>query len=1037
MGDPENYAVDSAAPREVRKTVTVLFADVAGSTALGDRFDPESMRRVMGRYFDEMRTILELHGGTVEKFIGDAVMAVFGIPFVHDDDPLRAVKAALEMRARLSLLNEELEVQWGVRLDVRMGLNTGEVVAGGPGASTYATGDALNVASRLQQEAGLGEILIGPQTQRFVRDQVMIEELEPLTLKGKALPVAAFRLLGLVSGPVANVRRLDSPMVGRQRERRRLHDAFDQAVADNSCQLFTVLGLAGVGKSRLMQEFFSDLAGQALVISGRCLPYGESITYWPLLEAVREAVGLNDADSPEQARAKLIAVLGDDRRGDVVAQRVAEMIGLAETISGVEDSFDAARALFEALARKQPLVLVFDDIHWGAATFLDLIEHLADWTRGAGILLACMARPELLDARPGWGGGKLNATSVLLEPLSEEECGRLIENLVGEAKLAGEVEARIAEAAEGNPLFVEEMLSMLIDDHLLVREDGSWVATRELATVPVPPTIQALLAARLDRLNPDERAVIERAAVAGKVFTDGAVDALANDALRPAVNASLGSLMRKELIRPEASSPTERRYRFRHLLIRDAAYDSIPKEARAELHEHYARWLDEYAGERATEYEEIIGYHLEHAYRYRAELGPVGESGQALAREAAQRLGAAGKRAFLRKDPSAAVSLISRAVALLPPDDPGRVDLVPNVRAMQGLGGDLGWAQRVLSEAIAAGDERLEAHALVQQALLRLFSDPDVTPHELIEVGERSRRVFEKLEDELGLARAWRLIAQAHYLGRRAGPSVDASEQALIHTRKAGDQLEETETVEWMTAALLLGPTPFPEAIARSQRVLETINGQPVVEVMVMMFLANFLASAGRRGEAQELMERGIRLGEERGESTWFFPSGFGLLTELIDDPVEAERVLTWGYDMQRTSGEKTHFSTITAMLARAKCAQGRLEEADRLTQESESVARANDVYSQILWRATRARVLAQKGELIAAEALARDAVAFAAASDFLEPHGDALMDLAEVLRLAGQPDQAAVAVSQALELYEQKGSVVSAARARSLLQVD
>jgi hypothetical protein len=578
---------------------------------------------------------------------------------------------------------------------------------------------------------------------------------------------------------------------------------------------------------------------------------------------------------------------------------------------------------------------------------------------------------------------------------------------------------------------------MLIDDHLLVREDGSWVATRELATVPVPPTIQALLAARLDRLNPDERAVIERAAVAGKVFTDGAVDALANDALRPAVNASLGSLMRKELIRPEASSPTERRYRFRHLLIRDAAYDSIPKEARAELHERYARWLDEYAGERATEYEEIIGYHLEQAYRYRAELGPVGESSQALAREAAQRLGAAGKRAFLRKDPSAAVSLISRAVALLPADDPSRVGLVPNVRAMQGLGGDLGWAQTVLSDAISAGDERLAAHATVQSAFLRLFRDPEITTDELIEVGERAIRVFEKLGDELGLARAWRLIAQAHYLGRRAGPSEKASEQGLVHSRRAGDQLEETETVEWLTVALLMGPTPLPVAITRCDELLQNVTGTPVLEVMVMMFLANLLASAGRRSEAEARMERALRLREERGESTWFFPMGFGLLTELIDDPVEAERVLTWGYDMQRTSGEKSHFSTITAMLARAIAAQGRLDEADKLTREAEGAARANDVYSQILWRATRAKVLAQKGELMAADAMARDAVAFAAASDFLESHGDALMDLAEVLRLAGQPDQAAVAVSQALQLYEQKGSVVSAARARSLLQAD
>jgi class 3 adenylate cyclase/tetratricopeptide (TPR) repeat protein len=1019
----------------VRKTVTVLFADVAGSTALGERFDPESLRRVMGRYFQEMRTILERHGGTVEKFIGDAVMAVFGIPLVHDDDPLRAVRAAVEMRERLVILNTELDAQWGVRLDVRIGLNTGEVVAGGPGTSTYATGDPINVASRLQNEAGPGEILMGPKTHRFVRDAVLAEGVEPLSLKGKADPVAAFRLLALVSGVADRPRRLDSPMVGRQRERRRLHDAFEQAVADRSCQLFTVLGLAGVGKSRLMQEFLGDLLERALVVSGRCLPYGEGITYWPLLEAVKEAVGLEDGDSPDQARAKLAGALEAEDGAELAAQRVAEMIGLSEVGAGPEEGFAATRTLFEALARQQPLVLVFDDIHWGAATFLDLVEHLADSIREAPILLACMARPELLDARPGWGGGKLNATSVLLEPLSEQECGRLIQNLIGQADLAVEIESRIAEAAEGNPLFVEEMLSMLIDDRLLVRDNGRWVATQDLSAVPVPPTIQALLAARLDRLSPDDRAVVERASVEGKVFTESAVAELAPDTLRPAVAAALRSLVRKELIRPDPARRGEHRYHFRHMLIRDAAYDSIPKEARAELHERFARWLDARAGEQITESEEIVGYHLEQAYQYRAELGPVGEAGQALAREAAQRLGAAGKRAFMRKDPSAAVSLISRAVALLPPDDPSRVDLIPNVRAMQGMTGDLTWARSVLSDAIAAGDERLEAHALVQRAFLKLFTEPEVTADELLQIGERAILVFEQLGDELGLARAWRLIAQAHYLARRAGSTAEASEQALLYIRRAGDDLEETEGLEWLVIALLWGPTPVPTAVTRCEQLLYESAGKPVLEVMVTVVLANLLDMAGNSAEAQELMERGRGLRDPRDESIWFFPLNFILLTKIIDDPVTAERELRWGYDLHKGAGETYPFGWIAAVLARAICLLGRGEEAERLTYEAESASRSNDVLVHILWRAARALVLARRGEFRAAEALAREAVAFASESDFLVAHGDALMDLTDVLILAEQPGEAAIEVAKAVQLFERKGNVVSAARARSLLQ--
>ncbi len=323
-------------------------------------------------------------------------------------------------------------------------------------------------------------------------------------------------------------------------------------------------------------------------------------------------------------------------------------------------------------------MLVFDDIHWGEATFLDLIEHLADWTRDAPILLVCLARSELLDVRQGWGGGKLNATSTLLEPLSEEESAKLVVNLAGEA-LEESTRRRIVGAAEGNPFFVEEMLA-------LVLEDGRG------AELEVPPTIQALLAARLDRLSDEERTVIEAASVEGKVFHDGSVVVRVPEALRPSVREHLMALVRKELIRPERPLfAGERAFRFRHLLIRDAAYESIPKEARAAFHERYAAWLERAAAERLPEYGEIIGYHLEQTFRYRAEFGPVRDADRAVARRAAEWLGAAGRRAFVRADAPAAVNLLSRAVSLLPPDDPARIDLVPTVRVAQGLGVDLGW----------------------------------------------------------------------------------------------------------------------------------------------------------------------------------------------------------------------------------------------------------------------------------------------------------------------------------------------------------
>ncbi len=619
----------ATASREVRKTVTVLFVDVSGSTALGERLDPEALRHVLARYFDAARGCLERHGGTVEKFIGDAVMAVFGVPTLHEDDAMRALRAASELRDSLASLNEELERDFGVSLQLRTGVNTGEVVAGTE--ERLVTGDAVNVAARLEQAAQPGEILVGEHTRALASGAIDVEPVEPLALKGKTEPFQVYRLMRILEGAQAVAgypSRLVSPMVGRERERRRLSDAFDQAVSDHSCQLFTVLGAAGVGKSRLVLEFLDSIDGGVALARGRCLPYGEGITYWPVLEAVVDLAGINDTESSERSRQRLAELLVGEEDADRIAQRMTEVLGLSPADAGVEESIPVIRRFFEAVAARQPLVVVFDDIHWGETTFLDLVEHLADWSRGVPFLLVCMARPELHDVRPTWGGGKLNATSVLLEPLSEDECAQLVVNLVGDVEPVGYVAERITDAAEGNPFFVEEMLSMLIDDGFLVRDDARWKTVGDLTKVPVPPTIPALLAARLDRLTDGERTVIERAAVEGKLFHRGSVEALTRTLLESPVGKFLGSLVRKELIRPDKPFfPGEEAYRFRHLLIRDAAYDSIPKEVRADLHELHADWLETKAT--AVEYDEIAGYHLEQAFRYRAELGPVDENARA------------------------------------------------------------------------------------------------------------------------------------------------------------------------------------------------------------------------------------------------------------------------------------------------------------------------------------------------------------------------------------------------------------------------
>ena len=595
----------AAAAREQRKVVTVLFCDLVGSTALGESTDPEALRGRMRLYFEDLRVILERHGGTVEKFVGDAVMAVFGIPVSHEDDALRAVRAASEMRAAIAAHG----------LEARIGINTGGVVVGGEG-ETLVTGDAVNVAARLEQAAASGETLIGAETRLLVRDAVRIEAVEPLELKGKSEPVEAFRLLQVLDGAESLARHPETPLVGRERERQRLWRDYEDAVADRTCRLFTLLGPAGIGKSRLVADFLERVGDEADVLRGRCLSYGEGITYWPLVE-ILISVGVD----PE-------SVIG----------------------TSPPETQLAFRRLLEARAAERPQVVVIDDLQWAEPVFVDLVEHVSDMSRDAPIFLLCIARTELLDVRPGWAGGKLNATSLLLEPLAPEECSALMDELVADAPLTGDLRERITVASAGNPLYVEEMLAM-------VREHGGD------GEIVVPPTIHALLQARIDSLDGDVRVVMERGSVEGEVFHRGSVAVLSPDPLRPAVESHLATLVRKELIRSTSPTfPDDEGYRFRHLLIRDAAYESLPKATRAELHERFAGWL---SGHDLVEGDEIVGYHLEHAHRYRAELDGSDAALDGLARRASACLATAGRGALERGDFNAGRSLFGRATSLL------------------------------------------------------------------------------------------------------------------------------------------------------------------------------------------------------------------------------------------------------------------------------------------------------------------------------------------------------------------------------------
>jgi class 3 adenylate cyclase/tetratricopeptide (TPR) repeat protein len=1021
--------------REVRKTVTVLFSDVQGSTALGERLDPEATRRAMARYFAVMRTVLERHGGTVEKFIGDAVMAVFGIPVLHEDDALRAVRAAAELKDELAALNDELERGYGVRIESRTGVNTGEVVAGE--GETLATGDAVNVAARLEQAAPVGEVLLGEPTYGLVRDAVRVEAVEPLELKGKAEPVRAYRLLEVVPGALGHARRLDSPMVGRERERRRLQDAFEQARGDRSCQLFTVLGAAGVGKSRLVAEFLDAVENDATVLRGRCLPYGDGITFWPLAEALREAAEIAEDDAPVEARRKLAALVEGEDHGDQIATDVAGLLGLAETAAGGEETFWAVRKLCEALAHRRPLVVMFDDVHWAEATFLDLIEHIADWSREAPLLLLCLARPELLDSRPAWGGGKLNATSVLLEPLDDAQSERLVENLLGQAELDPAVRARIVGAAEGNPLFVEELLAMLIDEGLLERRNGAWSPTADLSTLAIPPTIHVLLAARLDRLQADERAVVERASVEGKVFHRGSVAELSPPADRGGVPARLMTLVRKELIRPDrAAFVGEDAFRFRHLLIRDAAYEALPKEARADLHERFATWLEQKAGERAGEYEEILAYHLEQAFRYHEQLGPTDSQARELASRAVDRLHAAARKGVARGDYTAAVKLLERAVVLLTDSEQVRPAVLSELGRVCIELTRLERAQTVLALAAAqasdVGERAIELWATLGQARARSHTDPSFTRDEYGALVRAAIGELEQLGDDDALAHAWGELAHVALLANQGGQMEEALDAAIAYARKAGNRALEVDCLNWKGGVCAFGPIPTDVGLQRCGELAS--SGVPLLEATAARMGAMVHGMRGDFETARKLLAEARRRQTELGYEDRGNDMISGQVEWLAEDWDAAEAEWRQGYDGLEQAGETAYLSTMAAYLAHALYAQGRYAESEEVARTAATLGAVDDTTTQVISRGASAKVLAVRGEYAEAERLAREAVAMAAPTDFLETSANALLDLAEVLRLVGRAAETKPVLEGALTLFEQKQHLVGMERTRRLL---
>ena len=1023
-----------APSREARKVVTVVFADITGSTGLGERLDPESLRAIMGRWFEAMRDVLAQHGGSVEKFIGDAVVAVFGVPVLHEDDALRAVRASIGMRTALAGLNESLRAERGLELAMRVGVNTGAVVVGDARAGgSRATGDAVNVAARLQQAAEPGETLLGDSTWRLVRDATVTGEPRDVQVKGREEPVIVRRLIDVDQTAEAIHRRVGGPMVGRDRELGILRAAYERAVVEERCVLVTVLGSAGVGKSRLTHEFLAGARPGSTVLRGRCLPYGQGITWYPVAELLRSAVGLDDEVDPKLVLDGLRERLAGLVDAEAILARLAEPLGIAAEPAPVEELFWAVRRLLERLASNGPVVVVIDDLHWAESTLLDLVEHLADWVHGVPLMLLALARPELLDTRSGWGGGKPDATTFLLEPLPTADTEHLVEALFEGAAVPDVSRDRIAAAADGNPLYVEQVIEMLLDDGHVRRTASGSLEIGDLEAISVPPTIQALLAARLDRLSDPERRTIERASVVGKEFGQRDVSELTPAESRATVGTQLMALVRKELIRPDRRRDDgAETYRFRHLLIRDAAYESLPKAERAELHERFADWLELAAGDRLAELDEIMGYHLDQARTYRLALGPEDEHTRTLALRAGRRLAAAGRRAADREEVQPAIRLLTQAEALLIEDKPARFEaLLVLVHAV--ILEDYALGLRVAQQAEAVGAEIGELAAMRARLWVwsaRARTDPDFRFSDHRAEVEPARQAFQAAGDVEAVLDTYQVMVfidlnVAHWQDQAASARL-----GVELATKAGNDRRRGEFTTWLSNALLWGLSPASEALTTVETLLRS-ETRRLSRASLLSSISLLQAILGDRpgAEATSLEAKAIR--NELGTREQRFRQAY--MEYVLDDLPSALRLAREEAADLEHRGETGQRSTMVGLQAWILTLLGDDASAIEAADLSRQLAAPDDAVSQILWRAAAGVAKARVGEADEADRITSEAIEIAEGTDSLDI-SVAWEARATILSIRGRPAEARSAALRARELYAAKGTVNAIRRVDAML---
>ena len=1028
-------ALEPAGQMQGRRMVTMLFADVVGSTALGERLDPEPLLSMLGAYFGAARSIIEQHGGTVGKFIGDAIVATFGLGAAHEDDAIRAVRAAFEIQQAITAMNPRLQQQFDATIAARIGVHTGEVAIDGaaPGESLI-FGDAANTAARLEQRAEPGEILIGQRTYRLIQDHVEVQPVEPMMVRGKAEPVDAVRLVS-VHPPGRAAERRRPPIFGRETELTTLTDHFDAAIESRGGHTVSIIGEAGVGKSTLVQSFLELVSDGARTLTGRCLPYGAGITYWPIAEIFREAAGIQLEDPADTARMKLRAISGRDEESVRAVEWIGQAIGLVDGSASADGIAWAAITLLRRLATTGPIVVAFEDLHWAEPRLLSLVELMSTTLGDSPVVVVCSARPELFENRPKWSDDTRGLV-LRLNPLSRPAAAKLLATLLDD-RLEPSLEEELMAASQGNPLFLAQIASMLLEEGLVERVGGRWVAAVDAAAI-VPPSIQALLAARIDSLPDDEATLLRRAAVLGSEFDLGDAIHLSPERLHSDLPLLAESLRWRGFLVPLDTGATT--FRYANFLIRDVAYEQLTKTTRAELHAATAHRFREIFRERVAEFDEIIGYHFEQAFRYQTDIRPITGVDRALADQAAVHLVRAGRRALLRDDATAAARLLKRGEALMSDDNADRPRVVIELGEALFAGGRLRAADHRFAEVEAneTADQLTRTLARLRRSELRMQMESPRTKATL-EIQREAREamdLFAAHGDDQAVVRAgWLLFMTSMKLGQ-AAVAQSAVEQLRESARRLG--VPNTGRLPGAQAMILAwGPSPVPEALSHMAELLLAVRGDPSAEPLVLAVHAFLLALDNKLAEARQALVRQREALESSGQRVLMWAS-WGQSTGRVElaagDPLRAEEALRDSYAALRDIGERGFASTIAGLLAHVLIAEDRYADATVFIEECRRAARGADVYSEVLWRTAQARLSAASGDFSAAQKMAEKGSLLALRTEWPNVQGDALLDQCHVLTAVGDRGAAAEVARHALAIYRGKANSPGIERASKLL---